>query len=164
MERCPIKLITDLGTENVLAAAMQTFFRQNIDGHQYVPSPRNQIIESWWSFFTKTRGNWWKYFFLLLETEGVIDMTSAIDKECLWFCFCKIIQKDFDVLTDHWNSHRIRKSRFEAIPGRPSVLYYLPDLSGGATDLKLHVSHQQVNAILDYNSPDNNVYEYQECF
>ena len=57
MEGYPIKLITDLGTENVLAAAMQTVFRQDIDGHQYVPSPRNQIIESWWSFFTKTRGN-----------------------------------------------------------------------------------------------------------
>ena len=42
MEGCPIKLVTDLGTENVLAAAMQTFFRQDIDGHQYVPSPRNQ--------------------------------------------------------------------------------------------------------------------------
>ena len=64
----------------------------------------------------ETGGN---IFFLHLETEGVIDMTSAIDKECLWFCFSKIIQKDFDVLTDHWNSHRIRKSRFETIPGRP---------------------------------------------
>ena len=52
-------------------------------------------------------------------------MTSAIDKECLWFCFSKIIQKDFDVLTDHWNSQRIRKSRFETIPGKPNVLYYL---------------------------------------
>ena len=58
MEGCPIKLVTDLGAENVLAAAMQTFFRQDIDGHQYIPSPRNQRIESWWSFFTKTMGNW----------------------------------------------------------------------------------------------------------
>ena len=80
MEGCPIKLVTDLGTENVLAAAMQTFFRQDIDAHPYVPSPRNQRIESWWLFFCKTRGNWWKHFFLHLETEGVIDMTSAIDK------------------------------------------------------------------------------------
>ena len=37
-------------------------------------------------------------------------MTSAIDKESLWLCFSKIIQKDFDVLRDHWNSHRIWKS------------------------------------------------------
>ena len=56
MEGCPIKLIIDLGKENVLAAALQTFFRQDIDSHQYVPSPRNQRIEIWWLFFTKTRG------------------------------------------------------------------------------------------------------------
>ena len=42
---CPFKLITDLGTENVLTAAMQAFFQQDIDGHQYVPSPRPQRIE-----------------------------------------------------------------------------------------------------------------------
>ena len=30
MDGCSIKLINDLGTENVLAAAMQTFFRQDI--------------------------------------------------------------------------------------------------------------------------------------
>ena len=42
MEGCPIKLITDLGLENVLTAAMQNFFRQDINGYQYVPSPRTQ--------------------------------------------------------------------------------------------------------------------------
>ena len=83
----------------------------------------------------------------------------------LWFCFSKIIQKDFHALKDHWNSHQIRKSWFEKIPGRPNVLYYLPDISGGATDLKLHVSDQQINAVLGYVSPDNNVLnEYQEYF
>ena len=92
-------------------------------------------------------------------------MTSAIDKECLWFCFSKIIQKDFDALNDHWNNHRIRKSRFETIPGRPNILYYLSDISGGATDLKLHVSDQQINSVLGYVSPDNNVLnEHQEYF
>ena len=92
-------------------------------------------------------------------------MTSAIDKEYLWFCFSKIIQKDFHVLKDHWNSHRIRKSRFETIPGRPNVLYYLRDISGEATDLKLHVSNQQINTVLSYVTPVNNVLnEYQEHF
>ena len=78
--------------------------------------------------------------FIHLETKGVIDMTSAIDKECLWVFFSKIIKQDFYVLKDHWNSQRIRKSGFETIPRRPNVLYYLPDISRGATDLKLHVS------------------------
>jgi len=46
---CPKKLISDLGTENGLAATAQCYFRQNIDAHRYVPSPRNQRIEGWWS-------------------------------------------------------------------------------------------------------------------
>ena len=92
-------------------------------------------------------------------------MTSAIDKECLWFCFSKIIQKDFDALNDHWNNHRIRISRFETILGRPNILYYFSDISGGATDLKLHVSDQQINSVLGYVSPDINVLnEHQEYF
>ena len=81
------------------------------------------------------------------------------------FVFFLIIQKDFDALKDHWNSQQIRKSRFETIPRRPNVLYYLPDISGRATDLKLHVSDQEINAVLVYVSPDNNALnEYQEYF
>ena len=48
---CPVELITDLGTENGLAAAIQTFFRDNHDAHRYVASPRNQRIEGWWAYF-----------------------------------------------------------------------------------------------------------------
>ena len=33
---CPLELITDLGTENGLAAAMQSFFRDNPEAHRYV--------------------------------------------------------------------------------------------------------------------------------
>ena len=41
----------------------------------------------------------------------------------------------------------------------------MPDISAGATDLKLHASDQQINAVLGYVSPDNNVLnEYQEYF
>ena len=41
----------------------------------------------------------------------------------------------------------------------------MPDISGGATDLKLHVSDQQISSVLGYVSPNNNVLnEYQEYF
>ena len=33
---CPVELITDLDTENGLAAAMQSFFRYNPEAHRYV--------------------------------------------------------------------------------------------------------------------------------
>ena len=119
---CPIKRITDLGTENVFAAALQTYFRQDVNAHHYVPSTRNQMIESWSSFFTKSKGRWWKHFFLHLESNGRLDMTSLIDRECLWFSFGSIIQSELDVMKDHWNSHRIRSPRFETVPGRPDIL------------------------------------------
>ena len=119
---CPIKLITDLGTENVFAAALQTYLRQDVNAHHYVPSTRNQMIESWSSFFTKSKGRWWKHFFLHLESNRRLDMTSLIDRECLWFSFASIIQSELDVMQDHWNSHRIRSPRFETVPGRPDIL------------------------------------------
>ena len=55
---CPVELITDLGTENGLAASIQCFFRENLDAHRYVASPRNQRIEGWWSQFARQRSNW----------------------------------------------------------------------------------------------------------
>ena len=42
---CPVELITDLATENRLVASIQCFFRENLDAHRYVVSPRNQRIE-----------------------------------------------------------------------------------------------------------------------
>ena len=47
----PVKLITDLGTENRFAALIQCFFRNNSEARQYVASPKNQRIEGWWSQF-----------------------------------------------------------------------------------------------------------------
>ena len=36
-----IKIITDLGTENTLTAAIHSFFRQDTDAHHYISSPRS---------------------------------------------------------------------------------------------------------------------------
>ena len=144
---CPIKLVTDLGTENVLAAAPQTYFRQDVNTHHYVPSKRNQTIESRWSFFTKSKGRWWKHFFFDLENNGRLDMTSLVNRECLWFSFASLIQSELDVMKDHWNSHRIRSSRFKTVPERPDVLYYLADISGEASNLKLHIPEQKLIAV-----------------
>ena len=47
LQDAPVKIITYLGTENALAAAIHSFFRQDADAHPYVPSPRNQRIECW---------------------------------------------------------------------------------------------------------------------
>ena len=108
---CPVEMITDLGTENGIVAAMQSYFRDNSDSHRYVPSPRNQRIEGWWSFFAKNRSTWWRSFFSDLEARGLIDLSYKLSKECLWYCFSGVLQNDLDTVKEHWNTHRIRKSR-----------------------------------------------------
>ena len=127
---CPVELITDLGTENGLAAAMQSFFRDNPEARRYVSSPRNQRIEGWWSYYSKNRCVWWRNFFSDLEFQGIVDTTSEISLECLCYCFNKVLQKELDSVKEHWNTHKIRKSRNDTVPGRPDSLFLLPDLHG----------------------------------
>ena len=91
LQGCSIKLITDLEIENLLAASLQTYFRQDVNTHHCVPSTRNQRIGSWWSLFTKSKGRWWKHSFLDLESNERLDLTSFKDKKCLWFSFASII-------------------------------------------------------------------------
>lgn len=50
---CPVEVVTNLGTENGLLATIQSYFRQNLDAHHCVPSPCNQQIEGWWSFYSE---------------------------------------------------------------------------------------------------------------
>lgn len=64
---CPVPLITDLGTENGLSAASQSFFRENSEAHRYVASPKYQRIEDWWSFSSKSHCACWRNFLNDLE-------------------------------------------------------------------------------------------------
>ncbi len=63
LKGCPMKLVTDLGTENGIMASLQSFFQDDIHSHRYVPSPQNQRIEAWWSYFRRSRITWWINFF-----------------------------------------------------------------------------------------------------
>ena len=169
---CPIELITDLGTENGLAAAMQCFFRDNFDAHRYVPSPRNQRIESWWGQFSKQRALWWKNFFLDLETRNIYDGTSEIHKQALWYSFHQVLQNELDFIREHWNTHYIRRSRRDTIAGRPDVLFNLPESYGGEDNLKVRVSNEKLQYVkenmINEREEENEYTEYfeyvrQEC-
>eukprot|EP00794_Sanderia_malayensis_P002590 gene2590-3002_t len=81
---CPTKIVTDLGTENGLVAGIQSFFRNDPDSHKYVPFPRNQRIEGWWSFLRKGYSGWWINFFKDLEESGNLNLADPLEKECLW--------------------------------------------------------------------------------
>lgn len=159
---CPMLLRTDNGTENILMAGMQAYFRSSGEdhlagckAHRYGSSPANQRIECWWSFLRKNRSNWWINFFKDLVETGDLDTSNDMQKECLWYCFSGLLQQDFNTVKQHWNTHYIRKSRFETVEGRPDELYYLPECAG-ATDHLRTVSDAQFNEMSQY------CHEYEE--
>ena len=84
----PVELVTDLGTENGLTASMQCYLRENNDAHRYVPSPRNQRIEGWWSFFCKNRISWWRSFFQDLESIPHLKSTQNVFGS-LFLVYCR---------------------------------------------------------------------------
>ena len=47
------------------------------------------------------------------------------------------MQNDINNVKDHWNSHRIRGSRFETVFGRLNILHSLQYLTNGEPDFKL---------------------------
>ena len=108
--RCPVDLVMDLGTENGIMAGIQSFFGDDPDSHRYVPSPRNQRIETWWGFFRKSHSKWWINFFKDMVDKRIVDLTSDLEKECLWFCFSYLLQNILDEIKEHWNTHRIHGS------------------------------------------------------
>ena len=63
-----------------------------------------------------------------LVERSIVDTSSELSMSCLWFCFKAIF--DLDHVRDHWNTHYIRKSRHDTIPGRPDELFCLPENSG----------------------------------
>ena len=161
---CPVEVVTDLGTENSLLASIQSYFRQNPDAHYYVPSPRNQRIESWWSFYSKNRSSWWRNFFQDLEANGKIDMTSEMNKECLWYCFSGVLQADCDAVKDRWNTHYIRRSRHNTVRGRPDSLFFLPEYHGAVNNLLTRVAPNELECVSQQTIAEQFCNEYQEYF
>ena len=161
---CPVTMVTDLGTENGLVAAIQSYFRDNHDAHRYVPSPRNQRIEGWWSFFSKNRSTWWRNFFSDLESSEKIDLSYDLSKECVWYCFHDLLQRDIDTVKDHWNTHRIRRSRYNTVSGRPDSLFHFPEHHGGVGNLLMDVPEQEIDYAYEEIVQINQVNEYQEYF
>ena len=74
-------------------------------------------------------------FFKDLKDDGTIDLEQPLHRECLWFCFNDIIQASINKMKEYWNTHYIRPSRYDTIPGVPDILFYLPEGSSGVNCL-----------------------------
>jgi hypothetical protein len=168
---CPLLLRTDCGTENGMMAAIQCYFRTDAfdplageNAHQYGTSTRNQRIENGWSHFRKMRSHWWINFFKDMSSSGVLDLGNDLHKECLWFCFYRILNEDLQKTKISWNSHHIRPSRHDCVSGSPDVLFFLPERSGGVDNLQIVSDAKMAEMELQHLVNDVVEDDYQEYF
>ena len=161
---CPVKLITDAGTENGTMAGIHSFFRNDPDSHRFVPSPRNQRIECWWSFLRRSNASWWMNHFKDLCDDGIVDLNVQMEKELLWFCYAEVLQRNLDEVKNHWNSHYIRPSRHETVPGRPDSLYYLPESHNAMPNLLETVPDNEMNYAKEHLVEYEYANDYEDYF
>ncbi|XP_039473093.1 uncharacterized protein LOC120441767 [Oreochromis aureus] len=167
----PMRLRTDLGTENGTMAAIQCTLRHaHADhyagslSHSYGSSTGNQRIESWWSFLRRGRSQFWMDLFGDLRDSG--NFNGSHEHQCLLrFCFINVLQKDLDECKDLWNKHRIRPSRLASCPGGiPNELYLLPHRYG-SRDCGFAVEERELDVFPEGRQAielcgDSNIEEY----
>lgn len=103
-------------------------------------------------------------FFKDLFERAVCTSGNELEMECLWFCFSSLIQQDLDHVKDHWNTHYIRRSRHDTVPGRPDELFHLPEMHN-AEDFIQVVSEQQCQDVSEnYPNIQEVANEYEEYF
>ena len=169
---CPVILSTDPGSENCVMGAMQATLRSKcVDeysgekSHRFVESKRNQRIEAWWSFYKRNHSSWWINIFNVLAQKGLFLAGNELHKECLWFCLSSFVRNDLNFVRVHWNTHYIRKSRFDTIPGIPDALYYLPEKQGHSDQL-IEISMAEIDAFeqhcirISETNEDNEYHNY----
>ena len=156
----------DAGTENVTVCCIQRFFRENstdcFSGEKsfmYGSSLSNQRIESWWSQLRKSNTDWWIEFLRGIREEGLYDDTNYVHVQCMLYCFMPLLRDELNSVMKLWNTHRIRPStNQESPPGRPDVLYSVPELTN-TQDYLVQVSPDDITASEYFVSHQNG----QDC-
>jgi hypothetical protein len=73
------------------------------------------------------------------------------------------LQEDLNFVQEHWNTHRIRKSKYQTLSGRPNTLYHLPEQSG-TIDYKQVVPVEKFNYVSAHVVIGDYTTEYTEYF
>ena len=115
---CPKLLQTDCGTENVLMAAIQSRLHASVHAHRYSSSVANIRIENWWSHNRKGYTGWLINFFKDMVATGEFNLGNTLHMELAWYTFSPLLQYELDQVKLQWNTHYIRRTRHNTIPGR----------------------------------------------
>lgn len=132
----PVVIYADRGTENCIIRDLQYALRwnhldplQGLSSFRYGSSCRNTRIERFWRCLREMCGNFWINYFKDMVHLDLLDTSDLAQIECVRYCFLPVITRDLNRVLQHWNEHRIRRSRNTECPsGKPDVLYFQPEI------------------------------------
>ena len=104
-------------------------------------------IECWWSHLKKSFTTWVIDYFQDMIHEGIFSIGHHIHTECVWFVHAEFIQKQLNDVRHQWNTHYIRRSGPDTIPGIPDVLFFVPELSG-CENKKIEIAEDDMENLL----------------
>ena len=104
---------------------------------------RDKIWDISWSQYSRYRSNDIINFFKDLVDNNIYNPADPLHLHAARYCFGRIIQKDLDSVAECWNSHRIRPSGRDTIPGIPDELYGFPEIIG-AKNMLLPIDREDI--------------------
>lgn len=119
----PARLRSDCGTENGLAASIQSLFHQHDQAHIYGKSTSNQRIESLWSKFRPAIQGWLDFFKNITE-QGIFSPGQTLQMYAIRWVFQRMVRQTLDGFKLYWNTHYITRS------GIPNTLFYTHESFG----------------------------------
>ena len=170
-EGCPSRVRSDCGSENVVLAAIQSYLRRShqdqysrLNSHIYGTSHSIQRIECWWPHYRRYRSTGIIIFFKGLIDDDIYNLADPLHLQTARFCFGGLLQKDQDSVFECWNTHRIRPSGRDTIPGIPDELYFFPEETGGQNMLQA-VNQEDVDEMEEFlQNCINNYITDTDCF
>ena len=88
------------------------------------------MIENWWSHNKKGYTGWLINFFKGMLATGEFNLGNTLHMELASYTFSSLVQYELDQAKLQWNTHYIRGTRNDTIPGRADKFFFLPELSG----------------------------------
>ena len=134
----PLHLRVDRGTETGKMATIQVFladklkcFEDPTDAVIFGPSTTNKI-ERWWRDLHERLEKYFKVQLQSLLNSGNYDPQNLQDRQILAYVYIPIIQRELDIFTTQWNTHRIRTQNKLQLPsGVPQHMFQFPEKYGG---------------------------------
>lgn len=152
----PVKLRTDMGTETVLMAECQGYFREEQEGieletssfHLFGPSVHNTRIEPWWGKLASAVINPWRELFQQYENNNEFQRLNRWDIMALRYVYMDLLRKSCNHFIDTWNVHTIRhqKNRPYLPTGKVWSLYHDPP--EGVKNFATQPSHELLDMLM----------------